>query len=206
MKTFNQFDRVAGVYDRLAKLVFGRSIVASQQFFLRKIPPHAKVLILGGGTGWILNEIAKMNVLCEVWYIDASSKMIAQATKKNANAIRVHFIHGTEDDIPPEIPFDILITNFYLDLFSERKLHVVINKITFSLTRDARWIVTDFLNRKRWQRLLLMVMYSFFNVVARLENGQLPDWNFAIQRGGFKKIDSRLFYRGFIESAIFKRG
>jgi len=188
----------------LATLVFGKSMVASQRFFLKEIPPRANVLILGGGTGWILNEIAKTNVSCEIWYIDASAKMLEHA-RKNAGVLRVHFVHGTEDDIPPAITFNVLITNFYLDLFAEQKLDDVVRKVTFSLTRDACWIVTDFLNRKRWQRLLLFVMYSFFNVVAHLDNRHLPDWNVAIQRGGYRKIDSGLFYLGFIESAIFKR-
>jgi len=205
LRTFNQFDRIARVYDALATLVFGKSIVASQRFFLSEIPPQANVLVLGGGTGWILHEIAKTNGSCEIWYIDASAKMIEHA-RKNAGALRVHFIHGTEDDIPPAIPFNVLITNFYLDLFDEQSLDAVVRKVTFSLTDNACWIVTDFLDRKRWQRLLLAVMYSFFNVVAHLENRHLPDWNAAIQRRGYRKIDSGLFYRGFIESAIFKRG
>lgn len=195
---------MARIYDGLATLVFGNSIVASQQCFLDRIPPNAKVLILGGGTGWILNEIARTNTTCEVWYIDASAKMIALAKRKNADAQRVHFIHGTEDDIPPGNTFDVLITNFYLDLFDTERLPVVLHKITFPLARDARWIVTDFIDRKRlWQSILLRLMYSFFRVVARLENGRLCDWNRMINRKGYRKVDSRLFYRGFIESAIF---
>lgn len=206
MKAANQFDRVARVYDRLAKLVFGTSIVASQQFFLREIPANARILILGGGTGWILNEIAAATTACEIWYIDASEKMIEQAKNANANLLPVHFIHGTEDDIPPTVSFDILITNFYLDLFDERELYSVLDKITQSLTGEVRWIVTDFLDRKRWwQSLMLNAMYSFFRIVTGLENRRLPDWNLAIQRNGFAKIGSRLFYRGFIEAAIFAK-
>jgi len=204
LRTFNQFDRVARVYDKLAKLVFGKSIVVSQQVFLNDIPPRAKILMLGGGTGWILNEIAKTTTSCEIWYIDASAKMIDLA-RENANALQVHFIHGTEEDIPPAMLFDVVITNFYLDLFDEQKLEIVVRKIILSLTRDALWMVTDFLHRKRWHGVFLTVMYSFFRVVAHLKNRGLPDWNSALQRVGYRKINSGLFYWGFIESAIFRR-
>jgi len=205
LKTSDQFDRVAHVYDTLAKLVFGSSIVASQRCFLDRIPPKANILILGGGTGWILNEIAKTNATCEIWYIDASAKMIDLAKRKNADFLRVHFIHGTEDDIPPGNTFDVLITNFYLDLFDAQKLPVVLDKITTPLARDVRWLVTDFLDRKRWQSILLSVMYSFFRVATDLKNQRLSDWNLMINRCGYTKVDSRLFYCGFIESAIFER-
>src|SRR5258708_1136346 len=95
---------------------------AAQQYFLGNIREHAKVLILGGGSGWLLANLLRLRQNCEVWYIDASEKMIALSRQKNKPEYRVHFIHGTELDIPLTIQFDVVITNFYFDLFTNHQL------------------------------------------------------------------------------------
>ncbi len=55
--TMNGFNRIAGVYDFLAKLVFGKHIRRSQEHFLKMVIQQNKVLVLGGGSGWILESI-----------------------------------------------------------------------------------------------------------------------------------------------------
>ncbi len=110
----NGFDAVAGIYDGLARLVYGKSLHAAQAQFLPVIPSDAKVLIIGGGTGWLLHELLLLNTGCQVWYVEASAKMIVAAQKKIGNDARVHFIHGTEAAIPEEVVFDVVITNFFL--------------------------------------------------------------------------------------------
>ena len=46
------WDRIARIYDRLARLVYGRQIVRAQVDLLEHISPGSRVLIVGGGTGW----------------------------------------------------------------------------------------------------------------------------------------------------------
>ena len=112
----NGFNTIAKIYDTLAKIVFGRVIKKAQLHFLNEIPIEAKVLILGGGTGWILNSILKIRPAVEVWYIEASTKMISIAKKKVVGFNNIHFIHGTEQNIPVDQHYDVVITNFYFDL------------------------------------------------------------------------------------------
>src|SRR5579872_6146211 len=114
----NEFDGISTIYDQLSQLVFGENLVESQKTFLKKIPNQSTILILGGGTGWILVELLKAQPNCEVWYIEASQKMISLSKEKTKSDNRVHFIHGTEDQIP-DVKFDVVITNFYLDLFDD---------------------------------------------------------------------------------------
>jgi ubiquinone/menaquinone biosynthesis C-methylase UbiE len=66
--------------------------------YLDKIPAGSNVLILGGGTGWILSELKKINPTCRVYYIEASAKMLelAKARFVTPPSNDIFFIHGTE--------------------------------------------------------------------------------------------------------------
>lgn len=200
----NHFDKIAFIYDALASLVFGKKIKESQSHFLQKIPDHSIVLILGGGTGWILVELFKQKPNCEVFYIEASSKMIELAKRKINDSFPVHFIHGTEQDIPALVKFDVVITNFFLDMFPDSALKQVIEKIESSLSSTSIWIATDFVDNKKWMHsFLLKLMYWFFQLACKIEAKKLPDWNKAIQIRSRKKVSSKFFCVGFIEAAIY---
>ena len=201
----NGFDRIAFIYDFLAKLVFGKSIIDSQKFFLSNISDNSKVLILGGGSGWLLSEFLKQKPNCEVWYIEASEKMISLSKGKIENIRNVHFIHGTEQDIQLSIKYDVLITNFYLDLFTNHQLLNIITKIRSVMKAEAQWIVTDFVNNKRWwQSIMLKVMYWFFRITCSIESRQLPEWNRLVEKAGVKEVSSKAFYSGFIKTALYR--
>jgi len=198
----NGFDRIAWVYDFLSKLAFGKSIIDSQKYFLGNIRDHSKILILGGGSGWLLAELLKIKPDCEVWYIDASEKMIS-LSKRKIKIGYVHFIHGTELDIPVGNQFDVVITNFYLDLFTNHQLKEVIEKIQSSLNARALWITTDFVDGKKWwQRMMLRLMYRFFRIACNIESFQLPEWSRLIENAGMKEIESKFFYKGFIKTVL----
>jgi len=201
---FNDFDRIAFVYDLLAKLVFGGDIINSQRFFLNRIEGSSKVLILGGGSGQLLAELVKAKPSCEVWYIEASQKMISLSEKKLKKEFNIHFIHGTEQDIPSSKKYDILITNFYLDLFIHHQLTNIIIKLQSSMKPGALWIVTDFVKEKRWQVIMLKVMYWFFRITCNIESRQLPEWSKSVEQAGMKEVDSKTFYSGFIKTVLYQ--
>ncbi|MBS1559686.1 MAG: class I SAM-dependent methyltransferase [Bacteroidetes bacterium] len=175
----------------------------SQKYFLNKIPVHSKVLILGGGSGWIAKALFAVIPTAEVYYVEASSKMMLLAKKKLNENKRIHFICGTENDIPPH-QFDAVVTNFYLDLFPEESLAKVIQIIRPQLKLNAVWIVTDFVDYKWWHKRMLQLMYAFFRLVSNVRNNKLPDWNKAMIEMSGRKRDSMFFYGNFIESAVFQ--
>jgi tRNA (cmo5U34)-methyltransferase len=202
----NGFDHIAGLYDTLARIVFGRRIVQAQRYFLEDVADGSKVLILGGGTGWLLGELLSHKPNVEVWYVDASQRMIALSREKINDKGNVHFIHGTEQDIPSEISVDIVITNFYLDLFSNEALKKILPDIATRMKENARWIATDFVYRGTWwQAALLQVMYWFFRAVGAIESSRLPAWEEALQQAGWIPMKEKMFFRGFIKTAVHKR-
>jgi ubiquinone/menaquinone biosynthesis C-methylase UbiE len=199
----NDFDKLAFVYDKIAHVIFGKSIVQSQIFFLHEIPEGSRVLILGGGTGWILEKLMEAKPSVEVCYIEASQNMISLARGRMQNHKRIQFIHGTENEIPSEA-FDAVITNFYLDLFEGQSLKQVLQKIKRSLAPNSKWLIADFVDKNWWHRLMLKIMYLFFTATTKIEAGKLPDWNTAVVQMGGTKRDSKFFYGDFIETAIFQ--
>ena len=96
------FDRVAWCYDVLAGLVFGPAQRRAQQAALVGLPagaPH--VLILGGGTGWVLLEVLRCRPQATVLYLEASPKMLTRASTRLARVCpaattQIEFRHGTQ--------------------------------------------------------------------------------------------------------------
>ena len=198
------FDRIASVYDGLGRLVFGDAIQHAQEYFLDDDPPQSKVLILGGGTGNFLVKLLALKPECEIWYVEASEKMLELSKVKTKNSDRVHFIQGTENSIPSGIQFDVIITNFYLDMFTDESLDLVLMKIQKETKPNVLWLATDFIDKKKWwQFILLKMMYRFFRTVCDIEATNLPDWNACLVKKGFLKKKSQFFFSGFIESTVY---
>lgn len=202
----NGFDAIAGIYDRLAGLVYGKSIVQAQLYFLDRVPPKARVLIVGGGTGWLLKALLLKCPDCTVWYVEASEQMQI-ATQRNVAGLaeRVHFIHGTEQAIPAGLQVDVVITHFYLDLFAENSLPDIVEHLLSFLRSRGLWLVADFVYRGRWwQALLLRTMFFFFRITSGIESKQLADWHTVLLNGGLQENGSEFFFKGFIRSAIYR--
>jgi tRNA (cmo5U34)-methyltransferase len=203
-KTLNDFDSVAKIYDALSKFVFGKSMVDAQTFFLSEIPQHAKILILGGGTGWLLEELIKRNARCEVWYIEASLKMLELSKKRlNNSKQQIHYIHGTESSISAGISYDVVITNFFLDLFAEKSCEDIVKKIGSSIRPGSKWIITEFENNRWWHGALLKIMYTFFRNTSNIEASKLPEWQAIICQQNLVELKSVLFYGDFIKTAVY---
>lgn len=205
-KSLNNFDAVAKVYDTLSFLVFGNTLFEAQLSFVNVIPNDARILMLGGGSGELLREILKVCPDCTVWYIEASREMIRIASKKNKSPTNVHFIHGTESDIPLQHRFDVVITNFYFDLFPTEKLGRIIEAISLSCTSEVRWLVTDFRHPQNWwQRILLKTMYLFFRTVCNIEASTIPDWQQKMAVADFSPRQVKYFYHQFVVAAVYEK-
>ena len=201
------FDWIAPYYDFLARLAFGKNIRRCQLEYLDKIPSGGNVLILGGGTGWILTELFKVNPTCRVLYVEASVKMLEKAKTRNdvLPSSQVIFIHGTERNLKQiaDVRFDTVITNFYFDLFTSTSLRAVLENITRSINPGSKLLVSEFVERSRWQRLLLFVMYHFFKWTCSIEASRLPDWQGELKRHGFTERDTKMFCNGFMKSSLY---
>ena len=198
------FDFLAPVYDQLARFIIGNEIVTSQLHFLHHLSSCQRLLVLGGGSGWILDYLCKDYPQLEIDYIDLSPRMIAAARSRACDNKRVSFIEGTEENIPDRI-YDAVITNFYLDMFDDSSLGKVIEKISNSLDDQARWIVTDFVNEQHRHAILLWIMYRFFRVITGIKATRLIDWQSQMRVAGLELLESRKFKNEFIATNLYKK-
>ena len=202
----NDFDRIATFYDRLAGLVFGKAIQRSQAYFLRKIMPGSQVLILGGGSGHILDALDQLGIQMQVVYIERSAKMLQLSRGRLlSRRLSVSFIHGTGADIPPR-KFDVVITAFFLDVFEEKGLSRVMKTIDGQLKFGGKWLQTDFVNTSSlWQRALVKCMYLFFRVFTNLEGSKLINFSPLFAQLGFEKEASRYFFKNMIVTEVYTK-
>lgn len=205
-RKLNGFNRISWAYDTLNTLVFGGSIARAQTVFLKCIPQNAGVLILGGGSGLLLNELIRMNPGCKICFVDASSDMIRRARRNLQTPSKEHveFIHGTTLDIPDRT-FDAVITNFFLDIFSKKSLETDLPRIHKALKNDGVWLVSDFVDQgKRWHRHLLKVMYLFFKATARIEATALPPWEQMLDELKLERVQTEMFFGNFIKCDLYR--
>jgi ubiquinone/menaquinone biosynthesis C-methylase UbiE len=199
------FNNSAWFYDRLSRLVFGRAIINAQVYLLQHIPKNAKVLIVGGGTGLILEEITKLQPSgLNITYVEVSVKMIAISKKRNIGHNRVIFINEAIEnvDIPPGL--DIVITPFLFDNFTEQTLQKVFKNIHALLKPGGLWLNCNFqLSGKWWQRFLLKSMFLFFRLICSIEASQLPAINKQFEAHDYTAIAQQTFFGDFIISKVF---
>lgn len=206
MTPLNTFDRIAPFYDRIARLVFGSSISEVQRVHLHELSNASDILILGGGTGWLLKDVLAVNAVAQVVYLEASSRMIDLSRQRlnDADRRRVTFLHGTIDDLHGDNAFDAIIGHFYLDLFPTEELLRVARRIRRTLRPNGKFLCADFVDDTRWQQLMLKVMYAFFRITADIDSRQLAPWRELIPQAGFVPLREKRYWKGFMSSVVYE--
>ncbi|MDR3693292.1 class I SAM-dependent methyltransferase [Mucilaginibacter sp.] len=202
------YNNSAWFYDRLSRLVYGRALIKAQVYLLRFIPPNSNVLIVGGGTGWILDEITNIYPSgLQIAYVEVAPKMVALSKKRNAGNNRVIFINEAIENVRLLPDFDIVITPFLFDNFTEQTLKQVFSHIHSLIKPGGLWLNCDFqLKGKWWQKGLLKSMFLFFRLICNIEASKLPDIDEHFEQYGYKIIASQTLFGEFIISQVFKQG
>lgn len=201
------YDNSAQFYDKLSRLVFGKALVNAQTWLLPRIPENAKVLIVGGGTGWLLEEITKLHPGgLNITYVEISAKMMALSYKRNIGANHVEFINKAVEDAGLPANFDVLITPFLFDNFTEEALPGVFQHIHQTLKPGGLWLNTDFqLTGKWWQYLMLKSMLLFFKVLCGVPSWRLPDVGKQFSKFGYEVTEEKNFFGDFVVTRAYRQ-
>ncbi len=205
----NNYNSIANIYDVLSRLVFGKSIMNAQIFLLKYVPENSKVLIVGGGTGWVLSALSEIyDKGIEITYVEKSVKMIELSKQKNIQRNSVEFINEGIEEFSTEKKFDVIFTAFLFDNFLPEKIEFVFSKLDQLLTQNGLWLYADFMNDKInsrwWQKFLLKTMYLFFKITCNIETQQLFNMNTYFSEG-YNKLSEKYFYSNFIKSVVYKK-
>lgn len=210
------FDQLSTVYDLMAGLVYGKSLKKAQTKFLGNIPKDAKVLMLGGGSGWLLVELIKKVSPKDVAYVEISPKMKALAQKKLKIAFgespKTKIDWSTSDvwQLEPGQSFDVVICPCFLDLFPDEMQAALLEKIEKSCKPEAKMLLTDFRKASVWpmswiSRLLIWIMYRFFRICCGIPAKSLPNFDRHLSAAGWELELEAYFFGGMIQSKLLNR-
>jgi len=201
------YNNSAWFYDSLARMVYGRALVNAQVYLLRQIPANSKVLIVGGGTGWVLEELTRIHPTgLTIVYVEIAPKMIALSKKRNIGVNKVAFVNDAIENVALDADFDVVLTPFLFDNFTEQTLQNVFANINKLLKADGLWLNADFqLTGKWWQWVLLNSMFVFFRLICNIEASKLPDINGCFDRNGYQLTEQKNFFGGFISACSYRK-
>ena len=166
------FDRLARPYRLLERLAFGHDLERTRTALLHELTLAKRVLILGEGDGRFLARFFHVNPRAQIDCVDKSAEMLRLAQKRVRELHaepRVTFHHADALSFSyPAQHYDLIVTLFFLDVFTETQLGHLIPQLARSLESGGLWYTADFrippeplqrLHSLLWLRLL----YGFFN-------------------------------------------
>ncbi|TDO23047.1 class I SAM-dependent methyltransferase [Pedobacter duraquae] len=206
----NNYDAIARNYDMLSRMVFFKSQVKAQIAQIKFIPSRSNILIVGGGTGWILEEISKVcGEGLKITYVEISEKMIRLASKRSAKGNILEFVNLPIEDFIDDCRYDVVITAFLFDNFKEERIQQVFSKLNHMLKPSGLWLFSDFDNPEnggsKWQEWLLSTMYYFFGKIAHVEATTLIPMQPYFIAKNYKPLDIQTYYQGFIKAIVYKK-
>ncbi|AMP97778.1 Methyltransferase type 12 [Pedobacter cryoconitis] len=206
----NNYDSIADYYDVLSRMIFFRSQVKAQIQQLSAIPANSTVLIAGGGTGWILEELAKVHASgLNITYVEISSRMLERSKKREIKGNKVEFVHAAMEDFKPSGVYDVLITAFFFDNFSADNIQLIFNQLHALLKPGGIWLFADFYYTekagKKWQLFLLKSMYLFFSKISSVEAKMLINTEHFFEEQSYSIIKTAFYYGRFIKAIIYQK-
>jgi ubiquinone/menaquinone biosynthesis C-methylase UbiE len=218
MYSTNNYDIIARWYDFMSRLVFRQTQVRAQVELLTYLDDGARILVVGGGTGWILDALgARRPSGLRITYVEISANMLALAQKRDWGKNEAVFVHAPIEQFAggpaPAAPlgghFDSILTGFLFDNFSPGRAAQVFRQLDALLRPGGAWLFTDFFYQKGrgpfWQRLLMKAMYLFFRLVCRVEAKRLTDMAPYFEEAGYRETCSAFYYGGLIRAAAYRK-
>jgi SAM-dependent methyltransferase len=207
----NNYDPIARYYDLLSRLFFGRSEIRAQVELLGYVAPGSRMLIVGGGTGWILEEIAdRCPAGLRVTYVESSGEMMRLAKRRRIGECVVSFVELPIEEFVTAERYDCILTGFLFDNFSAGLAVRVVRWLCPMLEVGGYWLFADFYYRRReskiWQGLMLRVMYFSARLICKVDARELPDMDGLFEQAGFAPVRVSWYYRGFIKAVAYRRG
>lgn len=193
------FDRVASYYDRLAQFVFGNGWNAVQLAPLKYIRPSDEVLILGGGTGKMLESVVAKHIT----FLDISEQMLLQAKARTLRS-PVSFCEHDFLEWQDNQRYDVIVAPFFLDVFTETELISAISKIKSRLNEEGKLVIVDFQKANWWRNLVVKLMILYFRMTAELKADRLMSLSEITKESGFMEIHKRSLLSGWIFCGVYE--
>jgi cyclopropane fatty-acyl-phospholipid synthase-like methyltransferase len=131
---------------------------------------------------------------------------VALSRKRNIGGNTVVFINDAIEQVKLHNDFDIVLTPFLLDNFTEENLDTIFNSISSKLKKDGIWLNASFqLTGKWWQCVLLKTMFVFFQIICGIEASKLPDIYKHFEANGYTLVDQKGFFGDFMAAKVYRK-
>jgi len=206
----NNYDKVANYYDRIHHLFYGQSEINAQVELLGYIRPGDRLLILGGGTGWILEKIAAIFPAgLRITYIESSARMMELTKTRNRGLNKVEFVNSVVEAWKGEMEYDCVLTGLFFDNFKDAHAAAIVRQVTPCLKNGGYWLESDFYYPRRrgklWQAILLYSMYFSARLICGVEAKRLPDMDRIFSQEGYGVLYATFHYQRFIRSVVYRK-
>ncbi len=202
------FNKVADCYDFGEKFFFGNLLQFSRIHFIEYYNNAKSVLLLGEGCGQFLNQLLKVNKLCETTVLDSSSKMVEKQMKniRSKDLDRVTFKCLPIEAFTSNQSFDLICSHFFWDCFSHQELLDILPMYTKILCKDGFWINSDFIDDKsdfNLNFLKIRTMYWFFRLTTGINSRCIESFYKQAVKNSLKLVDYYEIEQKFLKSEVF---
>ncbi|MGI4834382.1 MAG: class I SAM-dependent methyltransferase [Janthinobacterium lividum] len=208
------YGALAPYYDLLAVVAFGGGLRRAQRAALAAglagLGPAPRVLVLGGGPGWVLRPLWRQCPKAQVLYLEVSAPMLARTAARLRRTppppgASIELRQGSEVALGPSEQFDAIVTFFVLDSFLPETLPAALARLAAARQPGAPWLVADFRPaRGGWRRGLLALMYWFFGWAVGLEARRMPPWPAGLAALGLQPAWERCFLGGAVAAQVWR--
>lgn len=209
------FDGLARHYRWMEAILAGDVLQRCRTAFVDQAIGAESPLLLGEGNGRFLGPFLQMNLSARVVCIEQSAQMIEQAReslgRRRIDPNRVEFIRcDVLDWAPPKETFDLIVSHFFLDCFTEPQLQKLLPRLAASGQSDCLWLLADFqipgqgIRRLRAQAVHKL-MYTFFRLTTKLPATHLIDPDPLLREAGFELVHRKTAQWELLRSDCWKR-
>ena len=217
----NNYDPIAAYYDLLHRLVYGRTEINAQVGLLSFIKPGDRLLIVGGGTGWILEKIRDLyRSGLVITYVESSRAMMTLSRKRDCGQNQVEFVEGSVEQFVTTVRYDgvvrydavlrydCILTGFFFDNFASDQAARIVGELAPRLGEGGFWLFADFHYQKGkgkwWQAILLKLMYASARLIVKVEGEELTDMAPIFEGAGFEEVYAAFYYGRFIKAIAYR--
>ena len=105
--------------------------------------------------------------------------------------------------------YDLIVTNFFLDCFSDSQLADVVARLSSWSLPHVRWIVSDFREAhtpiaRFWTRSIVRALYAAFRLTTGLRVVRLPNYAAAIARERYVLRREENSLGGLVHSSLWE--
>ena len=210
----SNFDLIARPYRWLEYLSFGPYLERRRFCYLNELDNCRRALVLGDGDGRFTARLLAANSEITVDAIDSSAVMlrlleqrVARLGSSASGRLQIRQMDALSFS-PEGRLYDLVVTHFFLDCFSESEVGALIARIAPHLTADATWLVSEFAIPERrlpayLSRTVVGVLYRVFGMVTGLKVRSLPNYGKLLKQARFELRQRKTHLGGLLCSEIW---